>query len=232
MARLPRLTLPGMVHHVILRGNNRQTVFVDAADRELFLSLLAEHARREQVQVHAYVLMDDQLHLLLTPQLAEALPRTMQAVGRSYVRRFNQRHGRTGTLWEGRYRATVVDAERYLLPCMAYFDLSPVRAGLVPSPQQYPWSSHGHYVGLRNERWLTPHPLVWALGNTPFAREAAYAQCVARGVSGADEAALTESALKGWALGGDAFLQRLAEQTPRRLQKGRAGRPPARRPGE
>lgn len=225
MARLARLTLPGIAHHVILRGNNGQTIFVDAFDRELFLSLLAESAQREQVQVHAYVLMDDHLHLLATPLSVDSLPKMMQAVGRSYVRRFNQRHGRTGTLWEGRYRATVMDADRYLLPCMVYFDTKPVRAGLAVNPQAYAWSSHGHYTGLRNERWLTIHPLIWALGNTPFAREAAYAERVVQGVTQDEEGDLVESALKGWALGDEDFLHRIGERTARRLKKERAGRP-------
>ena len=111
MARLPRLTLAGEVHHVILRGNNRQPVFLDGDDRSAFLLLLAEHAKREKVQVHAYVLMDNHLHLLMTPEQDSSMAKCMQGVGRSYVRRFNQKHGRTGTLWEGRYRSTVLEAQ-------------------------------------------------------------------------------------------------------------------------
>ena len=109
----------------------------------------------------------------------------MQAVGRRYVRYFNQRQARTGTLWEGRYRSTLIQAERYLLACMAYIDLNPVRAGMVAEPGDYPWSSHAHYVGLRNDRLVTPHPLYWELGNTPFARDAAYAELVRSGISAA-----------------------------------------------
>ena len=225
MARLPRLTVAGVPHHVILRGNNRQPVFVDREDREFFLSQLAELAQRERVQVHAYVLMDNHLHLLLTPQQEGALSRLMQSLGRSYVRRFNLRHGRSGTLWEGRYRSTVIDGERYLLACMVYIDLNPVRAGMVPAPDLHPWSSHAHYIGLRHDKWLTPHPLVWSLGNTPFAREAAYAELVRQGLSEARQRELSESALQGWPLGGEGFLARLREQTRRRLEKGRAGRP-------
>ena len=153
--------------------------------------------------------------------------RLMQSLGRSYVRRFNLRHGRSGTLWEGRYRSTVIDSERYLLACMVYIDLNPVRAGMVPAAELYPWSSHAHYIGLRHDKWLTPHPLVWSLGNTPFAREAAYAELVRQGLSAARQRELSESALQGWPLGGAGFLARLREQTSRRLEKGRAGRPPA-----
>ena len=104
MARLPRLTVTGYPHHVILRGNDRQDIFRATADHQHMLDLLAEHARAQQVDIHAYVLMTNHLHLLLTPQADQGLPRLMQAVGRSYVRRFNQTYGRTGTLWEGRYR--------------------------------------------------------------------------------------------------------------------------------
>ena len=225
MARLPRLALAGHPHHIIQRGNNRQPIFFDAADRERMWSLLAEHARQQQVAVHAYVLMDDRLHLLATPQQAPSLSLLMQAVGRAYVRYFNQRHGRTGTLWEGRYRSAVLQAERWLLPCMAYFDLEPVRGGMCIAPADFRWSSHGHYVGLRSDRLITPHALYWALGNTPFAREAAYAEWVRSGLAPADEAALAASGQGGWALGDAEFVHALQQATPRRLTRARPGRP-------
>ena len=228
MARLPRLAVTGVPHHVILRGNNRQPVFVDREDREFFLAQLAELAQRERVQVHAYVLMDNHLHLLATPETAEGLPSLMQAVGRRYVRHFNDRHGRTGTLWEGRYRSTVIETERYLLACMVYIDLNPVRAGLVGQARDYPWSSHGHYIGQRSDRRITPHPLWWTLGNTPFAREAAYAEMVHAGVGAAQQAALTDATLRGWALGGPDFVADLQKLTARRTAPMRPGRPPGR----
>lgn len=115
MARLPRLTLPQYPHHVIQRGNNRQVVFTDAEDFEKFLALLAEHSVKNQVQVHAYVAMPNHFHLLVTPAAEEGLPKMMQSVGRAYAQYFNKRHQRTGTLWEGRYRATLIQSERYLL---------------------------------------------------------------------------------------------------------------------
>lgn len=227
MARLPRLTVAGYPHHVIQRGNNGQPIFAEAQDRETLLALLAAHAAPCKVALHAYVLMDNHLHLLATPETADGLPRLMQAVGRRYVRYFNDRQGRSGTLWEGRYRATLIEAARYLLPCMAYIDLNPVRAGLVAEPRDYPWSSHGHYVGLRSDRLITPHPLYWGLGNTPFAREAAYAEMVRAGIGLQQQEALTDSAFSGWALGGPAFLAELQKHTPRRLSKARPGRPVA-----
>jgi putative transposase len=225
MARLPRLSVPGYPHHVIQRGNNRQAVFVTDADRHFMLEVLEEHARECEVLVHAYVFMDDHFHLLLTPQTGQGLSRLMQALGRRYVRYFNDQHGRSGTLWEGRYRSTLIEAQRHLLACMAYLDLNPVRAGRVAQARDYAWSSHGHYAGLRSDRLLTPHPLYWELGNTPFAREAAYARVVQDGISAQEQLALTDSALKGWALGDPAFVAMLQKHTARRLSKAKAGRP-------
>ncbi|MFW9594174.1 MAG: transposase [Macromonas sp.] len=230
MARLPRLTVTGLPHHVVLRGHNQQPIFVDDHDRCDWLALLADYAPREQVHLHAYVLLDNHIHLLLTPQQDGALSRLMQALGRTYVRRFNQRHQRSGTLWEGRYRCTVLDPQHWLLPCMVSLDLSPVRVGLVATPQAYPWSSYAHYIGLRHDKSLTPHAVWWALGNTPFAREAAYAQAVERGIDATQQRALMDAALQGWALGDDAFLAQIGQHTPRRLQKARPGRPPAAAP--
>ena len=232
MARLPRLTLPDLPHHVIQRGNNRQFIFVDRIDREKMLALLAEHAARLRVAVHAYVLMDNHFHLLATPADATGLPQWMQAVGRQYVRYLNDRHGRSGTLWEGRYRSTLIQTDRYLLSCMAYIDLNPVRAGIVAEPGEFLWSSHGHYVGRRVDRLITPHPLFWTLGNTPFAREAAYAELVHAGLPAADVRLLTEATLAGWAAGDASFVDMLKHRTGRRATKERPGRRPRTLPAE
>ncbi len=225
MARLPRLTLPGYPHHVIQRGNNRQAIFVDPQDYETMQALLVDSAQKFRVAVHAYALMGNHFHLLVTPADSEALPRMMQAVGRSYVRYFNQRHGRSGTLWEGRYRSTLIQSERYLLACMVYIDLNPVRAGLVARPTEWPWSSHAHYLGLRNDRLVTPHALYWALGNTPFAREAAYGELLQAGVSADRQSQLTDATLRGWALGEPTFIDDLQKKLERRVSRARPGRP-------
>ena len=226
MARLPRLTLPGYPHHVLQRGNNRQTVFLLAADYQLFLCLLHDNARKFEVALHGYVLMPNHFHLLATPPSATALPQLMQAVGRSYVRYFNDLNGRSGTLWEGRYRSTVVQAERHLLACMVYADLNPQRAGLVNTPQDYAWSSYGHYAGLRSDPLLTPHSVFWNLGNTPFAREAAYAELVRNGIDQVQQQALTDAVLSGWALGDPTFVADLQKKTSRRIVRNLPGRPP------
>jgi putative transposase len=225
MARLPRLTLAGHPHHVIQRGNNRQAIFATASDRQMMLDLLDENARKFNVAIHAYVLMENHFHLLATPQTMDGLPQMMQAVGRRYVRYFNDSQRRTGTLWEGRYKSTLIQTERYLLACMAYIDLNPVRAAIAVQAQDYAWSSHAHYIGLRIDKLVTPHALYWNLGNTPFAREAAYAELVQAGVSSTQQAALTDSALRGWALGDPDFVERLQKLTERRVSKSEAGRP-------
>lgn len=225
MARLPRLSLPGQLHHIVQRGNNRQAIFSSPADYQTLLDLIEEQAKKTAVAVHAYVLMGNHFHLLVTPEAADSVPRMMQAVGRRYVRYFNDSQGRSGTLWEGRYRSALIQPESWLLPCMAYMDLNPVRAGLVLEARDYPWSSHGHYVGLRSDKVVTPHPLFWALGNTPFGREAAYAEKVQAGVSAAHQSALTQSVLGGWALGAPDFVAELQKGTERRLVKAKAGRP-------
>lgn len=225
MARLPRLTLPGLPHHVIQHGNNRAPIVVDDTDRQKLLDLIVEHAAATRVAVHAWVVMDNHFHLLLTPETDDGVPRMMQAVGRRYVRYFNDRHRRTGTLWEGRYKSTLVQTERYLLACMTYIDLNPVRAGLATEPAQHAWSSHRHYVGQVVLRGITPHPLYWSLGNTPFAREAAYAELVHAGLSGDQVVAITGATLHGWALGEAAFVAGLQAQTDRRVSPRRPGRP-------
>lgn len=230
MARLPRLTVPGYPHHIIQRGNNRQAIFAGAEDYELLLSLIDEHARKQRVAVHAYVLMSNHFHLLATPETEEGIPQLMQAVGRRYVRNFNLRQGRTGTLWEGRYRSTLIQAERHLLACMVYMDLNPVRAGMVADPADYRWSSHQHYIGRRVDKLITPHPLYWELGNTPFARDEAYLDLVRTGISEQEKQALTESAMRGWALGEPDYVADLQRRTARRVIRGQAGRPKTKAP--
>lgn len=229
MARLPRLTVAEFPHHVIQRGNDRQPIFRDAGDQQRLLDLVGQYAVREKVAVHSYVLMDNHFHLLLTPQAETGIPRMMQGVGRTYVQYFNRRHQRTGTLWEGRYRATTVQTDRYCLACMAYIDLNPVRAGIAKRPEDYAWSSYAHYRGTRVDKRVTPHPVYWALGNTPFEREARYGEFVAQGLSAEMERALTDATLKCWALGDDSFLTDLGGRTERRLAKRKPGRRPLER---
>ena len=225
MARQPRLALPGYPHHVIQRGNNRQPIVLDEADRKMLYSLWLEESLRHKVAVNAYVLLDNHFHMLLTPPSDEAMSLMMQSVGRTYVRYFNKRHDRSGTLWEGRYKSSLVDSEAYLLTCMAYIDLNPVRAGAADSPEAFNWSSYKHLSGQKIDKLVTPHALYWGLGNTPFAREAAYAEFVASGLSESIQKDLTESALKGRVVGRPDFLKSLEKTTRRQILPQKAGRP-------
>ena len=225
MARQPRLTLPGYPHHVIQRGNNRQPIVLDDTDRKMLYSLWLEESLRHKVAVNAYVLLDNHFHMLLTPPSDQAMSLMMQSVGRTYVRYFNKRHNRSGTLWEGRYKSSLVDSEAYLLTCMAYIDLNPVRAGLAESAEAFNWSSYKHLSGQKIDKLVTPHALYWGLGNTPFAREAAYAEFVASGLSESIQKDLTESALKGRVVGRPDFLKSLEKTTRRQILPQKAGRP-------
>jgi putative transposase len=225
MARLPRLALAGYAHHVLQRGHSRAPVFLDDADRQAYLESLREAAATLKVAVHGYVLMPDHVHLLLTPPDAQALGRLMQAIGRRYVAGFNRRHGRSGTLWEGRFRATVLEPEPHLLGCLRYIEQNPVRAGQVHAAAEWPWSSAAHHLGRRRDLLITEPAPWWSLGNTPFDRELAWRTQLEEPLPARQVDAYTDSALKGWALGSGAFLAQIAGQTERPLQPRPRGRP-------
>lgn len=226
MARLARLAIGGLPHHVIQRGHNGQAVFVDGSDRAFFLDCLRDAALRHAVAIHAYVLMENHYHLLLTPETGPTISRMMQDLGRRYVRFFNDRHGRRGTLWEGRYRSNVLEPETFLLACMVALDTNPVRSGGAERAALYPWSSHAHYAGIRVDPVVTPPAQYWGLGNTPFAREAAYSALVQEGLSQEQLATIADGALRGWALGSAEFVGKTQKSTARRISKREPGRPP------
>lgn len=225
MARLPRLVVPHQPHHVIQRGNNRQAIFHDDDDYRAFLRWLREAARHFKVAVHAYVLMPNHVHLLVSPADEAGLGKMMQWIGRYYVPYFNHKYQRTGTLWQGRYRATVIDAESYFMTCSRYIELNPLRAGLVADPAAYPWSSCAHHIGLSHDAHITEHSLYWSLGNTPFQREAAYKELLEQALTIDEMQSLQDATYKGWALGSARFKAGLERQVQRRVQPGKRGRP-------
>jgi putative transposase len=225
MARLPRLILPHQPHHVIQRGNDRQLIFREDEDYQRFLGWLKESARFYQVAIHAYVLLPNQVHLLATPADHDGLAQMMQKLGRFYVPWLNNKYGRTGGLFEGRFRTSLLEAERHFLACSRYIELKPVRANLAPTPLEYPWSSHAHHAGVRSDALVTDHALYWALGNTPFHREAAYLELVQQGLSSDEIAAIEAAVLKGQPLGSDAFKAELERKTRRQILPAKRGRP-------
>lgn len=225
MARLARLSLPGVVHHVVHLGHEQVPIFRDEIDAQRFLALLAESSVIHNIAVHAFVLLPGRFHLLVTPFATGQLSKFMQGLSRRYAHAFNNRHRIKGALWEGRFRSGVLQADAYLWSAMAYLDWQPVFDHLVERPVDYPWSSHGHYRGKARISWIRPHESWWALGNTPFAREDAYGELVQGGVDQKRCELIRMSALRGWSLGSEAFLSNLAEKTPRPLQPRRPGRP-------
>ncbi len=230
MARLPRQAIAAFPHHVIQRGHNRQRVFTDDDDRRRYLVWLHEASLAHGLEVHAYVLMDNHVHLLATPLNDASLSLTMQAVGRRYVRWFNTRHGRTGTLWEGRFRSSLIEADRYLLACQRYIESNPLRAGMVASAVDWPWSSHRHHVGLAVDPLVRPHPTVWALGNTPFERESAYRRLFDETVSQREQEWLRACVTAAKPIASTDFQKRVEVSCGLRLIPRPVGRPRVRPP--
>ena len=206
MARQPRFDLPGVPQHVVHRGNNRARIFGCDADRERFMDMLGIVSPTCDVSVHAYVLMSNHVHLLLTPSCEGAVGKMMQSLGRRYVQYFNRRYDRSGTLWEGRYRATVIDSERYLLACYRYIELNPVRAGLVRSAAQFPWSSHACNAGGEADPLVTPHAAYCELGASGPERCMAYRKLFVDELDDATIDALRAATNKGWVFGTERFV--------------------------
>jgi len=225
MARLARLYVPKQPQHVILRGLDQQPAFVDEQDYELFVDCLKAASRDHHLDVHAYVLMPGAVQLLVTPSDESSLPKAMQAVGRRYVAHFNRRYARRGTLWEGRYRATVIEGERYFLLASRVIELCPVRAQMVSAAEDYRWSSYRHHIGLTVDSLVTDHPLYWSLGNTPFERQRAYKELCEQPLDEREANELQQATLKGWVLGGDSYREWAARAANRRVSPLPRGRP-------
>ncbi|WP_280154305.1 transposase [Piscinibacter sp. XHJ-5] len=225
MARLPRLVVAGQLHLLVQRSHGHSPVFRGENDFQAYRRALTELAPQHQVAVHAYALLPTQVWLLVTPSTATALSRLWQALGRRFGADYNRRHGRSGVLWEGRFRTTVVDPAAHLLDCCRRIEWAPVRAGLADTPADYAWSSAAHHMGQRVDPLITEHPGYWALGNTPFEREAGYRRLLDQPLPAAIERRLDDAVMKGWALGGEAFVRALGELTDRRPGPLPRGRP-------
>jgi putative transposase len=225
MARQPRLILPHQPHHILQRGNDDQLIFRDEEDYVRFLGWLRECARSCRVAIHAYVLMPNHLHLLATPADEDGLGAMMQKLGRLYVPWFNAKYGRSGTLFGGRFRASLVDPDEYLLACMRFIELNPVRAGLAAGPSDYRWSSFMHHTGTRPDPLITDHAKYWQLGNTPFQREAIYMELVQQGMSSDEVDVVNRAVTKGTPLASLAFQAALEKDTRRRILPAKRGRP-------
>lgn len=225
MSRLRRVAPVGVPQHVIQRGNNRQICFGGEADMVAYIAWLKEYSCKFGVDVHAWVLMTNHVHLLCTPNKELAVSKMMQSIGRSYVRYFNYSYGRSGTLWEGRFKSCLIESEGYLLEVYRYIELNPVRACMVDEPSEYKWSSYqcnalGRVTGLR-----TPHPLYLRLGEGELQRQANYRALFKVHVSGKLITELRKATNSGLALGSDTFVDQLEALSGRRLRAKQAGRP-------
>ena len=223
MARLPRFILPGQPQHVILRGNNRTEIFCAEADYRFYLDKLRLACEKHGCDIHAYVLMTNHVHLLLTPQEEQSLGKALQMLGRYYVQFFNHCYQRTGTLWEGRYKATLIDTEAYLLTCMRYIELNPVRAGMAAHPSEYPWSSYGYNALGQVDNLMSPHPEYRRLGQTDEECRSAYQQLFESQISEESIKAIREATNKAWVLGNDRFKQSIQEKLKRRVEPAAKG---------
>lgn len=226
MARPPRLEFPGVAHHVIQRGNNRAACFFGDADRRFYLKCLAQSATRRGCEIHAFVLMSNHVHLLVTPLQPGALGVMMQDLGRRYVRVVNTIHGRTGTLWEARFKSSLVDSENYLLICQRYIELNPVRAGLAAHPGAYAWSSYAHYAGRIVSDLITEHPVYLRLASTAAERRAAYLSLFEHSLDERLVAGIRDAINSDSALGSETFLDDAEAKLGRSVRVPTRGRPP------
>ena len=219
MARLPRIIVPGLPLHIIQRGNNKQATFFSAEDYHKYLEALKEASEKYECLVHAYVLMTNHIHLLVTPMTKSSVSLMMQAIGRKYVRYVNGTYQRSGTLWEGRYRSALVESEQYLLTCSRYIELNPVRAGMVKAPGQYKWSSYAsNALGLNNSN-LTQHEVYTRLGVSDALRQKAYKALFNNHLDAAALDMIRDSTQKNTIMGDSRFQDEIMKVLQRRVRK-------------
>jgi len=223
MARLPRICPPGIPQHIIQRGNNRQTCFVDNADFAAYSNWLYEASQACGVAIHAWVFMTNHIHLLVTPRTEAGISRMMQTLGRRYVRYFNNTHKRTGTLWEGRFKSCLVGTERYFMTCQQYIEMNPVRASMVDAPDEYHWSSYKTNAHGLATKLCTPHKSYLQLAQTDTERQAAYRQLFSVAITDEKLEAIRCAVNKGLAFGSERFKDEIELLTGKRMRPGRPG---------
>ncbi len=219
MARLPRFVLPGQPQHVIQRSNDRQAIFRSEGDYQFYLNKLLAAANKHQCDIHAYVLMTNHVHLLVTPHIEKGIGKMMQMLGRYYVQYFNSRYQRTGTLWESRYKATLIDTEQYFLTCMRYIELNPVRAKkMVDHPSKYPWSSYLFNARGQRDKLVMPHREYKRLGKSDAERQSAYRQLFRTHITESTLGDIREATNKAWVLGSERFKKRIEKKIGRSVE--------------
>ncbi|MEE8321139.1 MAG: transposase [Gammaproteobacteria bacterium] len=210
MPRKPRLFIPDQPVHVVKRGHNRGSIVVCKADYDYFVECLASACREYGVALHAWVLMTNHIHLLASPESEDSLPKMMQGLGGHYARYFNRCYRRRGSLWEGRYKTSLIDSDEYLLKCYRYIELNPVRAGMVEHPRQYPWSSYRANAQGENTAFISPHPVYLALSSNKAKRYERYRDLFQDELDRHTLTQIRRGIEKGKAVGNPAFLLKVA----------------------
>ena len=226
MARLPRVCPLNIPQHIIQRGNNRHTCFAKEQDFIVYISWLKDYANKFKVDIHAWVLMTNHVHLLCTPRIEYGISNMMQGLGRQYVRYFNKSYHRTGTLWEGRFKSCLIEKDLYLLHVYRYIELNPVRAKMVNSPEKYKWSSYQVNALGKKSQLCSPHELYLALASNYNDRLQEYRQLFSRVLSTGFLTEIRQSSNSCMALGSEKFKQEVELLTGRRMQAKKNGRPP------
>jgi putative transposase len=225
MPRRPRLVLPDMPLHLIQRGNNRQICFASTEDHQFYLDCLKEYAHKAGCQIHAYVLMTNHVHLLVSAEYPEAPGALMKALGQRYTQYVNRKHERSGTLWEGRYRSCPIQSENYLLACQRYIELNPVRAGLANHPADYRWSSYQANALGSDESLVTPHALYLSLGTEATSRQSAYQMLFHDALAPALLEQIRQATNGNFVLGNPGFIAEIPTTQGQRMVPGKPGRP-------
>ena len=225
MPRKPRFYVAEMPVHVVQRGNNKQAIFFDDADYKAYLKWLREAAEKYDCAIHAYVLMTNHVHILVTPKDTDGISRMMQYVGRRYVPYINQSYGRSGTLWEGRYKSSLIDAESYFLACSRYIEMNPVRADMVKHPSDYLWSSYACNAEGKADNIVQPHALYTALGDSDGVRREAYQVLFQAHVDDKELADIRASWQTGTPLGNDRFREEIEAVLGKKVGYHKRGRP-------
>ena len=207
MPRKPRMFVPGIPAHVVQRGNNRQATFFEKQDYDFYLDVLQSGLRRYDAALHAYCLMSNHVHLLITPNRENSIPRVFQHVGRMYVLYINKKYGRTGALWEGRYKCSLINADEYLLTCYRYIELNPVSAGMVIRPEEYPWSSYRHNGTGQTNRLISEHDVYLGLGNDSETQRHRYRNFFQAEIPSGSEQQIQKALNFNYPLGNDKFRE-------------------------
>ena len=228
MPRKPRFFLPDIPIHAIVRGNDRNVIFAEDADKATYLEIAEEAAISQQVRIHAYVFMDNHVHWLISSSIPENLSKFMQYLGRRYVPYFNHKYGKTGTLWEGRFKASLIDNEEYLLRCYRYIELNPVRAGMVANPEDYVWSSYRANGLSQPNTLLRPHDLYRQLGKSKLDQAQAYRDLFNEVLDTPSLDDIRDAVQTGTPLGGDKFKKEVEVLLGVKVGYAKPGRPRAR----